>query len=56
MFDINVNNYFFGVDFDFIFFLVGKNFVYLFLENISIDGDNLIDKCGWIINYLVVDD
>lgn len=54
--DTNVNNYFPGVDSDFIFSLAGKNPVYLLLENISIDGDNLTDKCGWIINHLVVDD
>jgi len=54
--DTTANNYFPGVASDFIFSLVGKNPVYLLLANLSIDSDQLTDKCGWVINHLVVDD
>ncbi|MGD1808037.1 hypothetical protein ACP6PL_21745 [Dapis sp. BLCC M126] len=53
--DTTAKNYFPGVASDFIFSLAGKNPVYLLLENLSIESDKLTDKCGWIINDLVVD-
>ncbi|WP_293150345.1 hypothetical protein [Okeania sp. SIO2C9] len=37
------------------FSLPGKNSVYLLLENMTIDRDELTDKCGWVIHDLVVD-
>ena len=53
--DTTTNNYFPGVASDFIFSLGGKNSIYLLLENLTIDKDKLTDKCGWIINNLIVD-
>ncbi len=53
--DTTADNYFPGTSSDFNFSLAGKNSVYLLLENLSINRDKLTDKCGWIINHLVVD-
>ena len=54
--DTTAKNYFPGVTSDLIFSLRGKNPVYLLLENLSIESDKLTDKCGWIINNLVLDE
>ncbi|MGD1713022.1 hypothetical protein [Dapis sp. BLCC M172] len=54
--DTTAKNYFPGVTSDLIFSLAGKNPVYLLLENLSIESNKLTDKCGWIINNLVVDE
>ncbi|NEQ36817.1 MAG: hypothetical protein F6K40_11230 [Okeania sp. SIO3I5] len=52
--DTTAKNYFPGVTSDLIFSLAGKSSVYLLLEILSIDSNKLTDKCGWIINDLVV--
>ncbi|NEP03875.1 MAG: hypothetical protein F6K25_24250 [Okeania sp. SIO2G4] len=54
--DTTANNYFPGDLSDFNFSLAGKNSVYLLLENMTIDKDELTNKCGWVINDLVVDE
>ncbi|NES71175.1 MAG: hypothetical protein F6K24_41195, partial [Okeania sp. SIO2D1] len=54
--DKSFENYFPGILSDFNFSLAGKNSVYLLLENMTIDRDELTDKCGWVINNLVVDE
>ncbi len=53
--DTSLYNYFPGAASDFNFSLVGRNPVYLILENSTINNDELTDKCGWIINNLIVD-